>query len=88
MKDEKVPCLDQGRLGSDSCEHRFGNIKDKVSNGAKKHEIDIADAHAGAQNLSAATFNMRPKGNSSHALINTADLTTAINLSGKPKKKV
>ena len=79
--------MDQGCLGSDSCEHRFGNIKGKVSNGAKKHEIDIADAHAGAQNLSAATFNMRPKGNSSHALINTADRTTATNLPLKSKKK-
>jgi hypothetical protein len=78
--------LDQGKIGSDVCEHRFGNVKGKVSNGAKKHEIDIADAHASAQNLSAATFNLRPKGNSSQAPVVLADLQMAIDLP-KPQKK-
>jgi hypothetical protein len=84
--EEIVPCLDQGKIGSDVCEHRFGNVKGKVSNGAKKHEIDIADAHASAQNLSAATFNLRPKGNSSQAPVVLADLQMAIDLP-KPQKK-
>jgi hypothetical protein len=84
--DERVFSLDQGRLGSDVCEHRFANIKGKVSNGAKKHEIDTADAHASAMNLNGGTFNLCPKGNSSQAPLVLADLTMEINLP-KPKKK-
>ena len=81
-KADKSIKLDQGRSGSDDCEHRFCAIKAKGGT-ASKHAADIGNAKADGRNLgNTSALNMKAQGNSDSARLQRKDLVSAV----KPKE--